>query len=597
MRLLFAPRLRVRLTPTGGRLATVAYLLTLAVLELTGRGATSDLHDLLAGSLFLFATAVLLAQHRRQPLPWLSWLFARVRRLGGRLAGWKMYHLGTDLRGIPVLPDRLPGLVWGLAGGLAALAGVAELLWAIAPTGWRTLGTRTLYTPYLVGVLFVWLALIGLVAAGVAGPVYLLDRRLRGRVRAADRRPAMTLALLGYLLFAAAVSVVLPAVLMLGLVLLVTAAGFGYAATVPAGRPGVLWRAGADGVVHSVPARRLVGVAVGLAGLAVFALLLAACGGRLVYPPRAADPMAITGQLGGLAAWLLPGLLVAATLELLAQRKHDPANRTPPTATVHPNGRSAEVEAAVRAVRRWGWRADVTPAVGAGEVGVALVAPERSEATEFDPRWPLAVSVDDLLNGTVRERLQRRDEVQLRRQVFRGLAVLLKRASRGQSGGGVWFAPHWWFNGGLLRDRPAGSKPGPPRRVGPAFARVYSLRTIQHLHAVLRAVAVDLVFVEDGVSRKQFDRVLRAVFELYDVHGGERPAEDRHFLGLPRVRVMVHEYAPGAANRAGTFRQPKFDDLTRARVLHVFRDDDGVPADERVPHDISWEPSPALGVG
>jgi hypothetical protein len=404
--------------------------------------------------------------------------------------------------------------------------------------------------------------------------------------------------MLGYVLCVTAVSWLVPTAAVLGLALAVAALGFGYAAWVPAGRPGALWRTRPGGVLYSVPARRLTGFALGLAGVWVFALLMAACGGRLVVHPTPADPMPVTAGLGTLAAWLLPGLLVTAALEVAAQRRLDPARRTPPTLTVHPNGRpAAEVARAARAARRRGWRVGVETPVRPGEVGIALVAADRSEAAEFDPRWPLAVSVEDLEAGPVWERLARRDEVQLRRQVFRGLAVLLKRASRGSAGGGVIFAPHWWLTSGLLRDRPGGGKPGPPRRVGPTYARVFAPRVVQHLHAVLRAVELDLVFIEDGVSRKQFERVLRAVFELYDVHGGKRPAEDRHFLGLPRVKVLVHEYSPGDRPKATGYKQPKFEELTRARVLHVFRDDDGVRADEPVPVDTSWEPSPALGVG
>jgi hypothetical protein len=106
-----------------------------------------------------------------------------------------------------------------------------------------------------------------------------------------------------------------------------------------------------------------------------------------------------------------------------------------------------------------------------------------------------------------------------------------------------------------------------------------------------------MVFVEDGVGYRTFEKVLRAVFELYDVHGGQRPADDHLFRGIPKVRVMVHEYAPGQPFKATGYREPKFDDLSRARVLHVFRDHGGHEAPTETPFDFSWEPSPALGVG
>lgn len=107
-----------------------------------------------------------------------------------------------------------------------------------------------------------------------------------------------------------------------------------------------------------------------------------------------------------------------------------------------------------------------------------------------------------------------------------------------------------------------------------------------------------MIFIEDGVSHRSFAKVLRSVFELYDVHGGKRRAEDVTFVGIPKVRVMVHEYAPEKPARppAG-YRESHFDELSRARVLHVYRDTGGHEAEADTPFDTSWEPSPALGIG
>ena len=48
------------------------------------------------------------------------------------------------------------------------------------------------------------------------------------------------------------------------------------------------------------------------------------------------------------------------------------------------------------------------------------------------------------------------------------------------------------------------------------------------------------------LNRTHLERVLRVIAELYDVHGGKRKAEDLHFRGLPKVKVMIHEYEPAA---------------------------------------------------
>ena len=103
-----------------------------------------------------------------------------------------------------------------------------------------------------------------------------------------------------------------------------------------------------------------------------------------------------------------------------------------------------------------------------------------------------------------------------------------------------------------------------------------------------------MIFIEDGVTFKNLERVLRIITELYDVHAGKRRAEDFHFRGLPKVRVMIHEYEPGNPFRSDAYLEPKFDDLSRVRVLHIFRDRGGQEEYVDPPFDISWTPAPAL---
>ena len=160
----------------------------------------------------------------------------------------------------------------------------------------------------------------------------------------------------------------------------------------------------------------------------------------------------------------------------------------------------------------------------------------------------MKVSAADLAVGEVRQRLERRDEIQVRRQLFRGLAKLFKRAStfKGPGGGGYWLAPHWWFIEGMGREDADGhEEETAPPLVGPPYHRILTARARQQIYRVLRATQVDMIFVEDGVSYRKLEKVLRVLLELYDVHGGKRKAEELHFRGLPKVRVMIHEYEPG----------------------------------------------------
>jgi hypothetical protein len=106
-----------------------------------------------------------------------------------------------------------------------------------------------------------------------------------------------------------------------------------------------------------------------------------------------------------------------------------------------------------------------------------------------------------------------------------------------------------------------------------------------------------MIFVEDGVSYRKVEKVLRVLTELYDVHGGRRRAEELHFRGLPKVRVMIHEYEPGNPFQSEVYPEPKFDDLSRVRVLHVFRDRGGHEERVEPPFDFSWTPAPAGVMG
>ena len=84
------------------------------------------------------------------------------------------------------------------------------------------------------------------------------------------------------------------------------------------------------------------------------------------------------------------------------------------------------------------------------------------------------------------------------------------------------------------------------------------------------------------------------MFEIYDKSAGQRRAEDRHILGgSAKVRVMLHEYAPGNPFQPDNgFPEPTFDEVSRFRVLHLFKDRGGQDDEVSPPFDFSYEPSP-----
>ena len=602
MRLLVATLWPVRrILPSGHGLITITFLALLVGLELAGRSATSDLHDGLAALVLISAVALVAVRHRRQPLPWVSWLGRRGLRIVGRLDRFRYDH-GIDLRGAPPIPRRLPPIVWPVAVAAIAWAGLAAAAWLAFPGGWRDVGTYSSYVLYLVGLVLLWSGLLACALAGLYVPVLLLEPRLRGSIRSPDRKGVELLLLAGYALSVAAIAWLIPTIVVLGLCLAMALALFITAAR--AGQPeepAILWRTSSGTPLASVPLRRLVAGALGVVAVVVFDLLLTACGGRLLSPPDPSDAMPVTALLGTTAAWMVPGLALAAALRLWSGRTADPARRTPMTVHLKSDLSAAARQLAKAAILERGWLLRTGQAPQPSDVRIELVEQSQSAATEFEAAWPLKMGLADFENLNVIDRLVRRDEIQIRRFAFRGLTSLFKKAAaeRETKGGGYWFAPHWWFITNLDREEPHRGKadrPNPPRPVGPPFHRLFQPRVRQHLHQILRGVEIDMIFIEDGVSYKNFQKVLKALFELYDVHGGTRKADDHVFRGVPKVRVMVHEYSPGKPFKVGTYREPKFDDLSRARVLHVFRDNGGHEEPVEAPFDTSWEPSPALGM-
>lgn len=582
-----------------GRWFTPSVIVLFLGLEMFGRRATSDVHDTVGAAVLLLILVGIAFRHRANPIPWVKKLGA-MTWFAARAGDHFKVDLGPDLRGTPPIPRRLPAAVYAAAAALAGWAALATVVWYFSPQGWRAPVIQVTYTGYLALMSLLWGMLFVVSLGGVYFPIMLLTRLARGgRPGEAQMTRGQLVFLAAYLSLTTAAAWLLPlwpTLAFAGLVWLVV-----IVLNLLPGRPGAaqfIWRSPRTRIVRSMPMRRFLLAVTTIGVLLLSALILSAAGGRLFGHAEADNTMPLTTVMGNWLAWLTPGLLFSAGVFVFLAWRNDPAR--PGRPTVHVTGVAAtDRRAVVRQLQDHGWDANF----GASEptdVRLRVVHPEASEVHEFDPTWPLAVSRADLAGDFVYSRMERRAEIRLRRQFLRGLERIFHEAKARKSAGGCgyWLAPHLWFVAGLTRDEVTGGEDEPAfltEIVGPPYAEVFSLPVRRYIHQILKALEVDLIFIEDGVGYRKLVKVLRVLFELYDKHAGQRRPEDIHFRGLTKVRVMFHDFDIDEPFRPSTkYPEPKFAPLGRLRVLHVFRDRGGEEQEVEPPFSFDQTPVPNL---
>ena len=230
---------------------------------------------------------------------------------------------------------------------------------------------------------------------------------------------------------------------------------------------------------------------------------------------------------------------------------------------------------------------------------IRLVEQIHSQAREFDPLWPLCVSLDDLRDGQIL-----RTAIAARRNPKRAVcccAALEKifRYAKGRhfaGGSGYWLAPHLWFMPGLARDEMDEDREDAAaflaQTVGPPYHEVLHRHVREYLYRLFRSLQVDLIFLEDGIDFRKLKKVLRIMFEVYDKSAGKRRAEEMQFQGLPKIKVLIHDFQLDEPFRSETYPEPRFEDLGRARILHIFRDRGDNEEYLEPPFDFSYTPVP-----
>ncbi|MEX1025022.1 MAG: hypothetical protein WD226_08085 [Planctomycetota bacterium] len=566
---------RWRLDTLPARLRGAAPFLAVALLlEVLGRMQGGLAVD---GAACVLLVTLCLIEFTRRPEVWGPRLHVGLRQRARRWSAPFEVPFGLDLRGSPPLPLRVPrAWAWAIGVSAAVLVGLVVLSpWL--PTAALSTLRDTSGALFLVTLTGLWLALALVTLSAWTGVFMWLRAEFDGRegslgALARDVGFFLLLSTAGYAAWYGSVGVAL--LWLLGILVL-----FGLSDASVAGSKRRVFR-DRDGTLAWTPFGLWVSGQMAAPLFCVMALVLLASGESLFG--RATDSaMSLTSLLGAFAAWSIT--LSTACFQLVhlasvaAERRQDPANGFRTRLFVEGVALRNERQLFQRTVAHFGFLSRFAPRRRRREE-VPLRLTEVAQPNDpWQPSpWPASVAWSELEDDRFHARLRRRDEIQRRRHLMRGLAKAFRGARRergpqkSQTPGGTWVAPHLWSFPQLLRDDELSGSPW----VGPHFRRVLPLSARAHLHRVLLALEVDVIFLEDGVDQRRFRRVLRMLFEYYDLFG-RRPLEERHFTGLPGVRVVLHEFSLDAPFRSETYPEPEAEELGRGRILHIFRDRGG----------------------
>jgi hypothetical protein len=540
-------------------LETLVWAVPLAGLELLGRKAQSDAVDAFGVVLlsFLGVTAWIRLEGRLRRL--------LAERVLPRLAAWRP-EVGLDFRRDPPLPEALPrGLVACFAVTLCAAAAVVATN-GVWPTAVRAALRATSGLLYLTLLTLLWAALIaGGIGLFLLPLAYLRAELLNSRRwRLLRRRFELPAALAWFLCLCACAWLVPP---QWALVALFAALAF-FAPVASLRTCRELWiswkvRGAPRSTLRSFRwSSWLSGSAAWLVALCTL-LVVIARGERFVG--GGSSETGLTAFLGLLFLWPAACgcayVFVREGLELCGCCRADPARPAPVRVRISGALDARERDHAQRVLAAAGMRAVFAP-VPRRPTDVPLVLGSST---------PSAIPPERLGDADVLRRLARRGEIVRRRELLHRLRVIFKQlAARGpfEKGEGFWLAPHLWFITRVARD----SDDPDTWFVGPTYRKAIDRAARHHLHQVLGALELDLVFLEDGVGFRGLKRVLGVLFEHYDVFGGRRLDDERPFLGLPGIRVMIQDYELESPWRRTQYPEPDYEEIGRARILLVFKE-------------------------
>jgi len=568
--------------------------------EILGRRSPSDVWDAIGVFVFGALVAVTIPRVTDCRLAITTRLRGAIRKLGRRaLALWP--EMGVDIRGEPPIPRGFPNIMLGLAFGIAMIAGCVFWLRSAFPAPARE--TLLAISPTILFLLLglYWTGLLGLFGFSALSTWRDMNDHVVDAGFPSGKRDGVRLAVaIAWLGLIAALAFLVPIRFAWMLCGGAGAVGFFAAWTIDRyEKLRILWRAGPgaeprifyagagvrwDAFVMAclVPLLTIPGTGVGRAGAMV-------------------DTVPITLGLAAAAAWAAAIAFMSYTLHgpvrayLLA--RHDPARREPiPLLT---EGQALLSDTTRRQLATHGFlciSVDEGSRVGpAVRVVVDDFAPPRAlqrldREADFLLLAPrVRVSPESLTSLSTLAELRRLDHALIRDQLAHGIHQVLKGASvrRFHNGTGFWLAPHLWYVRGLTRD----SDDPDYHTIGRPYHRILPRRSRQHVHRVFTAAEIDLVFAEDGVRMDLIQSVFDRLFDVYDVLGPGR-VEEVSFVGLQSVRVIVHDFTLGEPFRRAGYREPSYEEIGRARILHIMLErGDGDEEKEPVPDAPEREPT------
>ncbi len=572
----------------------VAAAAFVVAMEWLGRNSHGDGADLLATFGLLLLGGVLSALELQTPGIWMLGLKGFVERRKQALRDRFSVKVGVDLRGTPPLPTRavphhrvlVPVLAVWTALGLAG---------AFLPFSLRQSLTSVAYLPWFVLILTLWALMLGAAAVlAFAAAAWLHDRFvIRPSGRARPNRRFEVLCITVALIVIAVPGLLLPTwwalvgalVAFLGLV--------GTLCWTRCFDLQLAWRFPEGKTVYASSWHATLLKELSFVLLVWLALVLTGDGRHLLG--QTSDPATfITGALGSALAWIggvvLSAVFVISSVWLVRHRRGDPSLQVP--THVHLDGDAEVCERAAKELRRAGFLVRHGAEAERDDVRLEIVPEPMPLLDSSQPAWPKRVSPTALRAPELIAIIARRDQHQRRRRLVRGIESAFKAASRRTyvRGTGFWVAPHWWFVPAMTRDTSddewdADEDPLLSDSVAPPWRDILGHAPRAHAHEMLRALHVDFILVEDGVGFRGFRRVLRVLFERFDIQG--RPIESRHLQGIQGLRCLVHEFTCGDPWKNDDYPEPDYDDISRARILHVFRDRGGEEAlDELSPDRI-----------